>query len=508
MSQVARAKKMFDDVSSSDDDSKSSAAAAAPSSTTPAQHADPYVEHAVRVPGNKAESIITSEYAEGDPAAFVPKSTSASQARPERGDEAAPADNNKNASEEVPAATMVARVEVSPPPKQASVTKSAPSNTLKESSTSRALKVSSGETPAKPVASSYSTPATVSKRPVEREEKEAEDRRRAESSVRKDAKVSATKGSRYKDREQAEDDVAFTTVANASASRSRRNQDQEYQEMNTLRSPYSTTSARKATAQQLEFSREEPQTHHTDHAVLLGSAASDEEESEEEDDFPCASYIFPRLNPALADYHWRRSAMGAVKRGEDLPPNACERGLAYLMVTDTRMAVYMGILFLSTVFVVVSIPTSQLDMAGKSCFTYWGFKDDCDSATYTYTRPVYPCSEIRSHLGAGAAFSIITLVIYVVNFTATIIAVCCLKESPHKISLTSRVVVGTVGLLTVVTQVISWAVIAGIHSSHYCLEKGVLAFGVGFGLNLTSWILNFLGVIVVVAVPSRVVNRH
>ena len=532
MSKVARAKKMFDDVSSDEDSKESDAAGLSP--VVPAQSVDPHITGAETVPVNKAESIITSEYAEGDSHAFVPKSVSASQARAEQ--EAGNAKENADAAPAAAAAaseegkgelvgmTMVTRVEVSPPPKEAA--------SASKRATTRKQKAPSATTPAKSAAagaagsSTYSTPATVSKRPVEREEREAADRTHDLRSVRKDTGApaaaasasashrnhksprrgeSASKSSHYKERRN-EDDVVFRVVANPSESHVRRAQREEDEEM-MLRSPYSTTSGRKASPAQLDYSHEEPrpsQAAHADHAELLGQQTSDEES--EVEDFPFSTYVFPRLDPALADYQGSRTAVGAAKRGEEFPPNACERTLAYLMVTDIRLAVYIGVLFLSIVFVIVSIPTSQLDLVGKSCITYWGYKDNCDTATYTYTRPLYECEATRSRLGAGAAFSIITLVVYVVNFTAAIIVVCCLKESPHKVSLTSRVVVGSLGVVTIVMQLISWAVIASIHSSHYCLDKGVLAFGVGFGLNLASWVLNVLGVVLLLAVPLQLVD--
>lgn len=517
MSQVARAKKMFDDVSS---ESESKVSETPPVATT--SSAAPQLNN-----NNNNTAAGSSGENGGDSNAFVPKSASASQARAET---AAAGDEQEEAEVELPASgndagqTMVTRVEVSPPPREAPASKPpAPAS----STTARALAVSSTATPKKTggksttaaaaPSSSLSTPATVSKRPVEREEREAAAAAATggggDSAVRKGKKseASVTKASRYQERDDA---AAFSTVANRGDSRTSRRQHGESREMDEAAVPYSAKSGRSATAAQLDYSREEDRHHHHhdeesggggDRAALLRPAATDDDS--EVEDFPFSTYVFPRLDPALADYQGSRTAVGAAKRGEECPPNACERCLAYLMVTDIRVAVYLGVLFLCTIFVIVSIPTSQLDMVGKSCLTYWGSKNDCDSATYTLTRQLIPCSAIRSRLGAGAAFSIITLVIYLVNLTATMIAICCLKTSPHKISLTSRIVVGTVGGVIVVTQLISWAVIAGIHSAHYCYEAGVLAFGVGFGLNLTAWILNFLGVVLVVAIPSRVVNR-
>nr|ACS87875.1 a-amastin [Angomonas deanei] len=494
MSQVARAKKMFDDVSS-DEDSKNSNAAA-PSAAVPVQHADPHVETPAAPPQDEHQ-------AEKDPNAFVAKSTSPSQAREGAADEDGEAAESANDG-----ATMVTRVEVSPPPKEASVAKVKPADTLNASSTTHAAHAVSNATPPKAASSaagaaaapasaaavpssSYSTPATVSKRQPEREEREAHVESSATRRGKEKGTASTTKrDSHYKERTAPQEEVAFSTTAKPHESRTTRRQREEYEMQSAT--PYSATSVRKETA--AHSSKKRPRT--------------DETTRQRGGGLPVFPYVFPRLDPALADYQGSRTAVGAAKRGKEFPPNACERSLSYLMVTDLRMAVYLGVLFLSIVFVIVSIPTSQLDMTGKSCFTYWGFKSDCDSATYTYTRPLYPCSNIRSRLGAGAAFSIITLVLYIINFTAVVIVICCLKSAPHKISLTSRIVVGVLGFFIVVTQLISWAVVAGIHSSHYCLEKGVLAFGVGFGLNLTSWIMNLLGIVLVTAIPSDFVNRH
>ncbi|KAG5474383.1 hypothetical protein LSCM1_03163 [Leishmania martiniquensis] len=250
---------------------------------------------------------------------------------------------------------------------------------------------------------------------------------------------------------------------------------------------YTPASRSRAAASSIEYSREEDVARcsvHADH--VHGASGSDE-------DFPLASYIFPRLNPAFAGTQGSRTSVAPGKR-----PNVIERGCAYLMVADIRVTSYLVALFISLTLLIVSIPTSQLDIVGGACFTYWGFKDNCDTAAYTITRQLYPCAFIRDHLGVGAAFSIMTLIVYLVNFTAVMIAVCCLAKSPHTISSKSRTVVGVLGCAGLVTQLISWAVVARVYHFHPCVKKE-LAYGVGFGLNLSSWVINVLGAAVVLS---------
>ncbi|KPI88838.1 amastin-like protein [Leptomonas seymouri] len=501
MSQSAHAKKMFDDISSDEYSKSSDAVVQSPG--VPVRYGDPNAIRTALLPKNRAESISTSEHVGGEAQAYVPRPVSQLQvqAEPERPE--------KNSREQPPGAAMVTTVEVTLPPAEAPASVVVQQETPEEAMAGQMTRAKTNATPSKPSAaaagaSSYSTPATVSKRHAERPEREAADKRHGSSAHRaKRSSASTSKEKRYMEREEVQEDVVFSTVGNRNEGRSSRHEDQR-EEMEVRCLPTSSTPDRRTSAVQLEFSQEVPYKDHTLHTALLDPQRSDDES--EVEDFPFASYIFPRLDPALLDYEDSRTAVRGA-RGEDCPPNACELTLAYLMVADIRMAIYLAILFLCLFFTIVSIPTSQLDLSWSQCYTYWGFKDDCNTVIYSILRPMLKCDPIRRHLGAGAAFSIITLTLYMVNFTAATVAVFCLKHSPHKISRRSRVVVASIGAVTVVTQLISWAVIASIQSSQFCVFDDTLVYGVGFGLNLTSWVLNVVGVIVVLAVPSKAVNR-
>ncbi|KAG5500468.1 hypothetical protein JKF63_03561 [Porcisia hertigi] len=224
-------------------------------------------------------------------------------------------------------------------------------------------------------------------------------------------------------------------------------------------------------------------------------------------DCSLASYIFPRLDPSLAYHPGSRAAATSTKGDGVMPPNVVERGCAYLMVADIRVSSYLCMLFLSLVLLIASIPTSQLDVGEKACLTYWGYKEDCDGAAYKLRRAFYPCTSVRDNLGAGAAFSIITLFVYLANLAAVAVVVCCFREASHNVFSRSRIVVGSLGCVGVVTQLISWVVVTVIHKARPCSMMG-LVYGVGFGLNLTSWVLNLLGVAALFAIPSSLANRH
>nr|CAJ2476317.1 unnamed protein product [Leishmania braziliensis] len=534
MSQVARVKKMFDDISSfseedlSDDKAMQDKVNVLPQ-TYSAQHVDPALRGVTTFATTSAHEV----HSDGDTNAFALKLASGFQnlAEPE------------SAGGDAEQVTMVARVSISltpkqsprvapstPPPAQALVQVKSPSAIMRahQQPASTQPGTSSPKRSALGNDSAYSTPTALSHRQEWREEVEdVIGPRKADAgkaSSRKDRRYSSpdvynshgkkgsggtavmgaegTPSAQYREKKKREV-VPLSTMENRGErySTQYRSDDSENYEM---QEQYTPVSMNQATAAQIGYRRPEYTAHCGAHAGLRQVPNSDDNA---DDDFPCTYYIFPRLNPAFADYQGSRTTGAAVKRGEMMPPNVVERYFAYLMVTDIHIAVYLVVLFLSVVLVVVSILTSQLDIVNNACLTYWGYKNNCDSSSYTITRRLYPCAGIRHHLGAGAAFSIITLVVYLVNFIAVIIVVFCLKESPHTISLKSRMVVSALGCVTVVAQLISWAVVARIYNANYC-PVGELAYGVGFGLNLSSWVMNIIGVTLVLAAPTITVDYH
>lgn len=536
MSQVVRRKKMFDDVSSFseeddvDDEAMMQHNVKSPPVMRSAHHVDAAASYLTALSPTAAPQADSDD----DSNAFVPKPASSFQqvAKPEGA-------GRENAGH----VTMVARVSVSLTPKdspraaspaepsaQAQVLVQYPTATMQ--ALQQPESAGAGDLPwSRAVlgsASAYSAPAAVSQRQSWPEEVETavnpehpgadkaslqKGRRRAYTPCVHSSRANERGGSAAatgaegaipaQHPEQMETEAgAFATTENRGEVKSTRLSPDESDD--EMYEQYTPASMNRATAAHIEYSGEEYATHYGAHTGLRQGSHS---AVSKDKDFPFASYIFPRLNPALADYQGARTAVAAVKQGEVMPPNAVETCCAYLMVADIRVAVYLIVLFVSVALALVSIPTSQLDVVGAACFTYWGYKDNCDNSTYTIPRPLYPTPYIRRHLGVGAAFSIVTLIVLLVNFAAAVIAVCCLTQAPHTISLNSRIVLGTLGCVGALTQLISWAVVARIYNSgHYA--AGELAYGAGFGLNLSSWVMHLLGVALVFAAPSHFVNRR
>ncbi|KAG5475056.1 hypothetical protein CUR178_04506 [Leishmania enriettii] len=528
MPKVTRVKKMFDDISSFSEEDVVDGRAVQhevkePPGARSAQHVDPAVSCAPACEAAAAQEIASDD----EPSVFVPRLASASlqKAKAESTGEGGPGQ-----------VTMVTCVRVSLSPKesprgapltaQLALTPAQlqyPSESLlvQQQSKSAFVGTPSPKRAASGSGFAFSTQATASQQPAWREEVEV-----AVSLHQAGAEAaSAPKGHRKSHRQGAHDldgkdrngGAGTTGAKEASPAQYLGRQGVEVVEYSTTRNcegsystgclpdesggwemheQYTPASMNWAAAASMECSREEYATHGRAHADHLQDPNSYDE------DFSFASYIFPRLDPGFARNQGSRASVEAAKA-----PNVIEKGCAYLMVADIRVASYLVALFLSVMLMTASIPTSQLDVVGEACFTYWGFKNNCDNAAYTIPRPVHPCAFIRDHLGVGAAFSIITLIVYLVNFAAVIIVVCCLTESPHTISFESRIFVGVLGCIGAVTQLISWAVVARIYSSHPCVKEE-LAYGVGFGLNLSSWVINLLGATLVLTVPSGIVSHH
>lgn len=73
-----------------------------------------------------------------------------------------------------------------------------------------------------------------------------------------------------------------------------------------------------------------------------------------------------------------------------------------------RIAIYF-LFFLSLLhllFVILSTTLSQLDQSMGGCYTFWGYKADCDTVRYTLRTSLFECAKLKSSLQVGAAFSI------------------------------------------------------------------------------------------------------
>lgn len=257
-----------------------------------------------------------------------------------------------------------------------------------------------------------------------------------------------------------------------------------------------------------------------------------------------ASYLFPRLDAKLARFHFyytaadeeeeeddapyssntRRGLLGRARKTTERPPNCVEVITASVLGTDIRLAIYFALLVVVLPLFVVGIPLSQIDGPEKTCYTYWGYKSNCDARTYLYPVSLFGsgvslCKSTQTRLQAGAAFAIMTLVCYVILFFAAAVTLFFRAESPfRRLRFRTRIFVfGIVGIVAAVFQLISWAVVAGVFSRPGCGSTspadllpinapGNRSYGVGFGINLACWAMQILGLIWLLAIPGSVVD--
>ncbi|KAH9600396.1 Amastin surface glycoprotein [Trypanosoma melophagium] len=177
--------------------------------------------------------------------------------------------------------------------------------------------------------------------------------------------------------------------------------------------------------------------------------------------------------------------------------------------------------FVNWFFMILATALSQLDVVGGACYTYWGYKAACDTVSYTIRTELIACSKIKQRLQAGAAFSILAVLLmstllffnlkalmiyrvesrkrkYAVNGTSNGEEV---NQQEQKQQLSSMVVsplkwyiVGVSGA-ALICELICWCMTVSIYASRYCedpLLPRSTAYGVGFGLLLTAWIVKII----------------
>ncbi|KPA85347.1 hypothetical protein ABB37_01673 [Leptomonas pyrrhocoris] len=204
--------------------------------------------------------------------------------------------------------------------------------------------------------------------------------------------------------------------------------------------------------------------------------------------------------------------------------------------------VFFAVALIHLLFVILSCTLSQIDIEGGGCLTFWGYKQNCDSVSYTIrTELLRNCGKLRSSLRAGAAFSILSIL----TSTATVVVawLMCnrLRHADNSTRRQSRyrdVDAGTLGTnarqeegnhsssnnnpeptfnpghlklatiiivaISLVLELIAWAVIAGVGPQNHCDASYYISnagtYGVGFGLGLTAWIMEIIVYVVYIVV--------
>lgn len=192
------------------------------------------------------------------------------------------------------------------------------------------------------------------------------------------------------------------------------------------------------------------------------------------------------------------------------------------LTPDRQRAFFMAFFVYNVVsffFLVLQCPLSQLDEAGGGCYTFWGYKAQCDTVSYTYRPSTIPCRDYVSPLQAGAAFSILSILssFFLTLMTWKVVSDMRAKdrrlkrkiarqaegeegqaEAPSKelfVLGTKRWIMLGVFIICFVCTLISFIPIVSLYNSRPCQNKADLrttAYGSGFGLLLTSWVFSLL----------------
>lgn len=199
---------------------------------------------------------------------------------------------------------------------------------------------------------------------------------------------------------------------------------------------------------------------------------------------------------------------------------------------DTRRIVIYGYFVIALVhllFVILACTLSQLDEVGGGCYTYWGYKSNCDTVSYTVrTALLDNCTAFKPYLQAGAAFSILSVL------TSTFVmcmawTLCCemrsaMRTARRKARYTDMDALGNQSIeegdgnrqrlasygafdpgwlkkmttvstvVSLVLELICWALIAGLYSKRPC-SPWSLTYGVGFGLAMVAWLIELIAMI-------------
>ncbi|CCW68680.1 unnamed protein product [Phytomonas sp. Hart1] len=167
--------------------------------------------------------------------------------------------------------------------------------------------------------------------------------------------------------------------------------------------------------------------------------------------------------------------------------------------------------FVNFIFLIISCSRSQVDGLYNSCMTFWGYKSNCDTTSYTIDVDLLKCKNERRWMKFGAAFSILAIIFSAALWFMSWILCCWVHSqklksmrSAHKEGHGERVPLVNLGktrwyiigiLITIILfEFIAWVTITSIREGGLCVEVlgGKQTSGVGFDLGLIAWTLEML----------------
>lgn len=224
---------------------------------------------------------------------------------------------------------------------------------------------------------------------------------------------------------------------------------------------------------------------------------SDDEEGES----AIMNHLFPRFDKHLADDPL------PDRLAEENPPNRIEIVIARLLAAPWYHSANLIVEVLCAVLLLVALPLSQVDLNFNQCYTYWGFKSNCDSSLYDRPTSTITCTSVRTSLGVGAAFGMITEVCFLFLVAGSCFEVFWMDAAnpPEGIrkSLVERVIAVLNGIVCFI-HILAWAPTVNVFTSNMCstITSSIpKAYGIGFGLFLFLWIVHLVMSVVYVLMP-------
>lgn len=228
----------------------------------------------------------------------------------------------------------------------------------------------------------------------------------------------------------------------------------------------------------------------------------------------------------------RGTAAAATQRLQDFAATATSTGEADTQRVTIYLFFFFG--FVNLLFVLLNCTLSQLDVRGGACYTYWGFKANCDATSYTVRSNLLSDGRMRSALQAGAAMSIIGIIgavgVFAVSWLLVVRARVAVANRRHnklfadehtdneetfhdldgdavdgaaapkkdaryiEVGMLKWAAVGFMGV-NLFFSLIAWGIIAGLYSDRPGEDRQQprgITYGVGFGLGITTWIIQII----------------
>ncbi|CCW68679.1 unnamed protein product [Phytomonas sp. Hart1] len=208
-----------------------------------------------------------------------------------------------------------------------------------------------------------------------------------------------------------------------------------------------------------------------------------------------SAYIFPRLDASLVNPKTQFTR-------ENPPPNCVELCLGFLLRADPRLMVYFAFLLVSMLLTVISQFTPQIISINDNCYTYWGYKKNCEHTSFTVPVLLIENRSVKNLLFVGGIFSIIALILYLIALIAVWVYIFCIDDPLRDMPKILRWRIGCFGFAAFIFHFVSFILIIGLYAQEFTLkETDDSSLGLGFDLSLVTSLLHSLGLILFIFVP-------